>query len=131
MLWDLASGRLIKRMRGHSKLPIWSLDWSVESTVLVSGAADCTVRVWDIAPPAPEQPSGQARITGDAGIKGDGTTGAQPSVSTTTGPGTGQKKGKENVVTPDQISAFPTKRTPVYKVKFTRMNLILAGGCSQ
>lgn len=134
MLWDLASGRLIKRMRGHSKLPIWSLDWSVESTVLVSGAADCTVRVWDIAPPAPEQPSGQARIAGETGAKVDGTSnapGAQPSVSTTTGPGTGKKKGKENVVTPDQISAFPTKRTPVYKVKFTRMNLILAGGCSQ
>jgi transcription initiation factor TFIID subunit 5 len=43
-------------------------------------------------------------------------------------PGSSQKKGKENVVTPDQISAFPTKKSPVYKVKFTNMNLIVAGG---
>ncbi|RMD43670.1 hypothetical protein DV735_g1412, partial [Chaetothyriales sp. CBS 134920] len=47
LLWDLGSGRLIKRMRGHAKGGIWSLSWSVESAVLVSGAADNTVRVWD------------------------------------------------------------------------------------
>lgn len=40
----------------------------------------------------------------------------------------GKKKGKDVVVTPDQISAFPTKKSPVYKVKFTNMNLIISGG---
>jgi len=45
------------------------------------------------------------------------------------GSGTGKKKGKEVQVTADQISAFPTKKTPVMKVEFTRMNLIVAGGC--
>ena len=35
---------------------------------------------------------------------------------------------KDAVVSEHQISAFPTKNTPVYKVKFTRMNLVLAGG---
>ena len=39
-----------------------------------------------------------------------------------------KKKGKETMITPDQLSAFPTKKTPVYKVKFTRMNLIMAAG---
>jgi transcription initiation factor TFIID subunit 5 len=43
------------------------------------------------------------------------------------GTGGGKKKGKE--VTLDQISAFPTKMTPVMKVEFSRMNLIIAGGC--
>ena len=33
LLWDLATGRLTKRMRGHGRGGIWSLDWSVESTV--------------------------------------------------------------------------------------------------
>ena len=35
-------------MRGHGKGGVWSLSWSVESSVLVSGGADMTVRVWDV-----------------------------------------------------------------------------------
>ncbi len=45
------------------------------------------------------------------------------------GGGGGKKKAKEVQITPDQISAFATKKTPVMKVQFTRMNLIVAGGC--
>ncbi|OAA54728.1 transcription initiation factor tfiid [Niveomyces insectorum RCEF 264] len=41
----------------------------------------------------------------------------------------GKKKGKEVMITPDQISAFATKKTPVLRVEFTRMNLVVAGGC--
>ncbi|PLB41488.1 putative transcription initiation factor TFIID subunit [Aspergillus candidus] len=130
-VWDLAPGRLVKRMRGHGKGGIWSLSWSVESTVLVSGGADSTVRVWDVTGPTPD--AGQGRVVGEAGgtaTKIDG--GAAPSgaaqSSSAVGPGMGKKKGKDVVVTPDQISAFPTKKSPVYKVKFTNMNLIIAGG---
>ena len=32
------------------------------------------------------------------------------------------------VVTSDQISAFPTKKSTVYTVRFTRQNLLVAGG---
>lgn len=119
-LWDLAPGRLLKRMRGHGKGGIWSLSWSVESAVLVSGGADGTVRVWDVSAP---QDATQGRVIseGGAGAKLDA---ANPSAA-------GQskkKKGKDVVVSPDQISAFPTKKSPVYKVKFTNMNLVVAGG---
>lgn len=121
-LWDLAPGRLLKRMRGHGKGGIWSLSWSVESTVLVSAGADGTVRVWDIAAP---QDSTHGRVIGhgDSGTKIDGgnaPTGAASQAK--------KKKGKDDMVTPDQISAFPTKKSPVYKVKFTNMNLVVAGG---
>ena len=127
-LWDLGPGRLLKRMRGHGKGGIWSLSWCVESTVLVSSGADGTVRVWDVAGPSQDPIVTQGKVVaeGGSGNKIDGagpTTAAQPSSS-----GTGKKKGKEVVVTPDQISAFPTKKTPVYKVKFTGMNLVVAGG---
>jgi transcription initiation factor TFIID subunit 5 len=119
-LWDLAPGRILKRMRGHAKGGIWSLSWSVESTVLVSGGADGTVRIWDVAGP---QETGRVLEVSGAGKLLD--AGPAP---------TGQskkKKGKETVITPDQIVAFPTKKTPVYKVKFTNMNLVLAAGCFQ
>lgn len=133
LLWDLAPGRLLKRMRGHGKGGIWSLSWSVESTVLVSGGADGTVRIWDIAGPAQDPSGQQGRVVGEGGagtkIDGGGPPPSNPQPSTSVGPtGLGKKKGKDNVVTNDQISAFPTKKSPVYKVKFTNMNLVIAGG---
>ncbi|PGH23281.1 hypothetical protein AJ80_02697 [Polytolypa hystricis UAMH7299] len=136
-LWDLAPGRLLKRMRGHAKGGIWSLSWSAESTVVVSGGADGTVRVWDVAGPAHDPTSTQGRIVaeGGAGTKIDARNAATTAAPQTTaasvpsvGTSTGKKKGKDVVVTPDQISAFPTKKSPVYKVRFTGMNLVVAGG---
>ena len=122
ILWDLGPGKLLKRMRGHGKGGIWSLDWSAESNVVISGGMDGTVRVWDVAGPSD---AGQGKIIGEGGA-GTKIDGGAPAVATTTG--AGKKKGKETVITPDQISAFPTKKSPVYKVKFTRMNLALASG---
>ncbi|KAJ5363742.1 uncharacterized protein N7496_009455 [Penicillium cataractarum] len=121
-LWDLAPGRLLKRMRGHGKGGIWSLSWSVESTVLVSGGADGTVRIWDVSS---SQDATQGRVIGEggAGTKLDASN--APASATASNK---KKKGKDVVVTPDQISAFPTKKSPVYKVKFTNMNLVVAGG---
>ncbi|KAL4907492.1 hypothetical protein BDW74DRAFT_125019 [Aspergillus multicolor] len=133
LLWDLGHGRLLKRMRGHGKGGIWSLSWSVESNVLVSGGADGTVRIWDVTGPANDPSQGRVVGEGGAGTKIDGTSSnaassTQPSSAVGPGMGGGKKKGKDVVVTPDQISAFPTKKSPVYKVKFTNMNLIIAGG---
>lgn len=125
ILWDLASGRLRKRMRGHAKGGIWSLSWSVESTILASGGADGTVRIWDIDPPMEINAAGQGRVVAEGGagqkIDGNGQTQAMAGAGS-------KKKGKDVVVSADQISAFPTKKSPVYKVRFTRQNLIVAGG---
>ncbi|EMD00179.1 hypothetical protein BAUCODRAFT_367501 [Baudoinia panamericana UAMH 10762] len=124
ILWHLRSGRLIKRMRGHGAGGIWSLDWSVESTVLVSGGADQSVRIWDVQP----QKETYAKTNGDV-TKIDGATvgGGNTSVSKPSGGGGGKLKGREQA-TPDMISDFKTKKSPVYKVKFTQMNLVMASG---
>lgn len=128
LVWDLAPGRLLKRMRGHGRGGIWSLSWSAESTVLASGGADYTVRVWDVHGPVHDT---QGRLLGDgtAGskVENPGSAGAGAQASSSVG-AMGKKKGKDVVVSPDQISAFPTKKTPVYNVQFTNMNLLLAGG---
>lgn len=52
-LWDLASGRRIKKMWGHTA-PIHEMDFSAEGAVLVSGSADATVRCWDVRMPQQE-----------------------------------------------------------------------------
>ena len=46
-LWDLGSGKRIKKMTGHTS-SIYTLAFSAESSLLVSGGADWTVRTWDI-----------------------------------------------------------------------------------
>jgi transcription initiation factor TFIID subunit 5 len=116
LLWDLPSGTLMKRMRGHGKGGIWSLSWSMESTVIASGCADQTVRIWDATQRQTEK--GADGVTKLEGI-GSSSTAA-----------TGTKKSKKDViVSPDQISAFPTKKSPVYKVHFNRQNLVLAASC--
>jgi len=122
ILWDLPAGRIDKRLRGHGRGGIWSLDWSVESSVLVSGGADGTVRVWDVQVKKEAQAAGKAGENG-AGAKADGAIAGNGAAIVKGG------KGKKDViVSPDQISAFPTKKSPVYKVRFTQMNLVMAGG---
>lgn len=141
MFWDLDKGHRIKRSRGHGKGGIWSLSFSAESTVLASGGQDGTVRLWDVE--LPTDPQKVAHQTGlDTAMTGVDATGAAGESSraggtaaTSSAPasgapsGTHKKKSKEVQITPDQINAFPTKKTPVMKVKFTRMNLVIVGGC--
>lgn len=120
-------------MRGHGKGGIWSLSWSVESTVLVSAGADNTVRIWDVLmETADSAAASNAKpadgVAGTAKVDGSTASGAAPAGAVATSTGKKAKPAKENVVTVDQISAFPTKHSPVYKVMFTRMNLVLAGG---
>jgi transcription initiation factor TFIID subunit 5 len=141
--WDLDKGTRIKRSRGHGKGGIWSLSFSVESNVLASSGQDCTVRLWDVESPVDPQkaahqvgleanaPGTDAAAAAAAGGDASRVNGAPPAqqAAPSAPSGTHKKKGKEVMVTPDQISAFPTKKTPALKVKFTRMNLVMVGGC--
>ncbi|KAG6012262.1 hypothetical protein E4U43_007877 [Claviceps pusilla] len=143
--WDLSKGTRIKRSRGHGRGGIWSLSFSMESTVLASGGQDGTVRLWDVEEPLdPQKAAAQAGLEATAAptvTDGAPTTATNTdtsrvnasasgqSTATTTASGTQKKKSKEVMVTHDQISAFPTKKTPVMRVKFTRMNLVMVGGC--
>lgn len=113
----------------------------MESSLLVSGGADATVRVWDplqqtegSSIPAKEAEM-NGGIAGNVGGSISGPSGGGPggggSATAGVASAAGKKampKAKDAAVTADQISAFPTKKTPVYRVVFTRMNLVLAGG---
>lgn len=46
-LWDLGSGRRIKKMLGHAAT-VYSMTFSNESSMLVTGGSDWTVRCWDV-----------------------------------------------------------------------------------
>lgn len=113
-VWDAGLGRRLKTMKGHGRSSIYSLAFSRDGDVLVSGAADNTVRVWDVK-----------KGTADAGPEPEAfsaeTLAAQAD-------GKAEKARKEIVASSDHMTAYFTKKTPVFKVQFTRRNLCLAGG---
>lgn len=117
-VWDLGSGRRLKTMRGHGRASIYSLAFSREGSVLVSAGADYSVRTWNIK-----------KGTNDAGPEPEAydTTKTNGLVNEATRVNSDRKK-KEIIATPDHMAVFHTKRTPVYKVHFTRRNLCLAAG---
>lgn len=119
IVWDIGTGKRIKQMRGHGKNAIYSLSYSKEGNILVSGGADQSVRVWDLK-----------KFTNEPGLEPEqqftGYSGdMEASINLDI-----KEYGRRRTIfpTPDLISSFHTKKTPAYKVKFTRTNLVLAGG---
>ncbi|KAG6842271.1 hypothetical protein C0991_000241 [Blastosporella zonata] len=113
-LWDIGSGKRIKKMTGHSA-SIYSLAFSAESSLLVSGGADCTVRCWDVK--GAGGCKGKPRDNGTMGLA-NGDTGSH------------SYGDDENPETTDLMATFPTKRTPITNVQFTPRNLCMVGGSS-
>lgn len=66
-LWDLGSGRRIKKMTGHAA-SIYSLAFSEESSLLVSGGADWTVRCWDVKSAGGKPHENGSMSNGDSAI---------------------------------------------------------------
>lgn len=78
-LWDIGSGKRVKKMTGHTA-SIYSLAFSAESSLLVSGGADWTVRCWDVksggGPPSKSQHGVNGMTNGVNGSSDAGETGA-------------------------------------------------------
>lgn len=146
-IWDIGSGRRLKTMRGHGRSSIYSLDFSKDNGVLVSGGADNTVRVWDIkkntndAGPEPEafsyedQEATAAAAAGKSEVNGNnkspemnGNNSNGASTNTPNNQKTSKTNKREIIATGDHMTAYFTKKTPVFKVHFTRRNLCLAAG---
>jgi transcription initiation factor TFIID subunit 5 len=113
-LWDLASGRRIKRMWGHTAT-VHDLDFSSDGNLLISGGADCTVRCWDVKGPAAGRPSKTAM---DLAVKsGTGSASANP-----------HSYHWKQQSSADCIATFFTKQTPIIDVHFTPRNLCMVSG---
>ncbi|SMN19605.1 similar to Saccharomyces cerevisiae YBR198C TAF5 Subunit (90 kDa) of TFIID and SAGA complexes, involved in RNA polymerase II transcription initiation and in chromatin modification [Maudiozyma saulgeensis] len=118
-VWDIGTGKRLKQMRGHGKNAVHSFSFNKEGNALVSSGADHSVRVWDLKK-ATTEPSAEPEQPFVA-YAGDVTASVNQDI---------KEFGRRRAIIPtsDLMSTFYTKKTPVFKVKFTRNNLALAGG---
>jgi WD40 repeat protein len=47
-LWDVASGKELRTLKGHDA-GVWSLSWSPDGKTLASGSEDRTIRLWNMS----------------------------------------------------------------------------------
>ena len=131
-LWDLASGRRIKKMWGHSER-VYSMDFSADGSLLVTGSQDCTVRCWDVrsvggARKTPVKGSLEAQQATAAAVAVAAPPAAQlANAGLTSAAAAGQGADLANT-SADCVATFHTKRTPVLDVHFTPRNLCLVAG---
>ena len=99
LTWDLGSAKCERAFAGHAGA-VYSLDYAGgDATLLASGGADETVRLWDVT-------------TGSGSVVAGG--------GGTAGGGTKKRAGA--------VKTLRTRSTPVYAVKFTRRNLLIGMG---
>lgn len=135
-LWDLGSGRRVKKMWGH-RGQVLSMDFSTDGGLLVSSGADCQVNCWDV------RSAGGVRRANATSKGADGPSIEPASHSGGFSEGTiplsskqGAAKGFSLPTTADGssqssadcISTFYTKRTPLLNVHFTPRNLCVTAG---
>lgn len=100
-IWDLGAGKRCGSLKGHTG-PIWSLDISGDGTTVASGSSDNSVRLWDL------------RVLSD--------------YDSTANPLTSSAGASDARWDKASLGTYSTKSTPVFKVSFTKRNLLTAAG---
>ncbi|KJE90929.1 TBP-associated factor 5 [Capsaspora owczarzaki ATCC 30864] len=106
ILWDLGSGRRVSTFSGHANV-VYSLDFSIEGSLLASGSADSTVRIWD--------------------VKAAVSSAASSSNATARRP----PNAKAAITSPELLTTYNTKSTPVSCLRFSHRNLLFGAGVFQ
>ncbi|SPO38260.1 related to TAF5 - TFIID and SAGA subunit [Pseudozyma flocculosa] len=144
-LWDLASGRRIKKMWGHRER-VNSMSFSADGSILVTGGQDRSVRCWDVRAVGGQRKAASSTIaSADTGVMASSTpasaavaaaAAAAASVATPTAASRGGAAAAAAAAaakvdwhsSADCIATFYTKGTPLVDVKFTPRNLCLVAG---
>jgi transcription initiation factor TFIID subunit 5 len=149
ILWDLGTGKRLKTMTGHTGF-IYTVSFSSDSTVLVSGSADGTVRVWDVNKNTPYDHSNDEPDTKRTKYEKSTAKQLKDKKEMDKAKSIADSKRKKGALerymhiykrelidkltcidflnSNDHLSVFPTKNTPIYTVRFTQRNLCLAAG---
>ncbi|KAG4086570.1 WD40 repeat-like protein [Neocallimastix lanati (nom. inval.)] len=133
-IWDIGSGRKIKSLYGHENT-INSLSFSQEGNILASGSSDNTVRIWDVKKDdineldIIEQASSNLMSNGDSDNMDIDGPNSPSQLNNTIHKSilTSKEKLKSNIKN-DLLGTYPTKKTPIYTVHFSKRNLLYSLG---
>ena len=119
-LWDVGTGKHMAVMNGHTDT-VHSVAFNSDSAALVSGGADCALRVFDINFAVTAQSSFMTPLP---------TSGVCPSLSSRLlNSSSTMKQGVVGVpVVCQPRHTYHTKFSPVYFVDYTDRNLLFSGG---
>lgn len=140
-VYELTTGRRLELLRGHEGA-VWALSFSHgEGSVLASGGADCSVRLWSALAQeesllALAQEEEEAAAAAAAGVKpagdeeggGDGAPAAAAVGPAAGAEQQGAQAGKQQAQPWQLLRTYRTRATPVAAAGFTPRNLLLAGG---
>ncbi|PVZ96959.1 hypothetical protein BB558_007107 [Smittium angustum] len=126
-VWDLGSGKQLLNLYGHTET-INTLSFNNESTILLSGSSDQSVKAWNVT-----------QVGEKGGNEGSARTTIIPksnqSLQGTSNGGMEGKRDKFGVWKKDMIKeskellkSWGTVSTPIFKIKFTTRNLAGAIG---
>ncbi|ORX87064.1 WD40 repeat-like protein [Anaeromyces robustus] len=134
-IWDIGSGRKIKSLHGHENT-VNSLSFSQEGSILASGSSDNTVRLWDVKKDdineldIIEQASSNLMPNSNSNAMDiDGGTISPTQLNNTINKTILSNKEKlKSKMKNDLLGTYPTKKTPIYTVHFSRRNLLYSLG---
>lgn len=110
-VWDLATAKSVYQFKNYHAEQVWSLDFNHEGNMLASGSADCSVKVWHINRAFLEQQERELLKQEKGLVRGSGGANAD-----------------QNANQAALMKTYYTKQTPVYKVKFSERDVLLAAG---
>lgn len=119
-LWDLASGKRVKKMWGHTSR-IHDLDFSTDGSLLVSAGEDCTVKCWDV------RSAGGLRKTPVPGsLEAQQLAAAEKASDYASNAALVALQDASS--SSDCLASFATKKTPMINLHVTPRNLVLCAG---
>lgn len=127
IVWDIAASKPLKEFKRHTDI-VYSLAFSRDSNVLATGGADQVVRLWDISSGSGNIDENKlGEISNINNLSSTITAPGIPNASTPTNSnglsGIGSEMRKRGL-----LGAYPTRKTPLLALHFTRGNILQSAG---